>query len=64
MKLARILAVALTAAAAGPSLASAQAGCNTRESSHDNAQIISGKVTVERDRKEITAICSQSWKDT
>ncbi|MCZ6767156.1 MAG: hypothetical protein O7D32_09525 [bacterium] len=58
MKRTRILAVALTAAVAWPSLVSAQAGRNTKEWVQDNAQIISGKATFDRDRKEITAFAA------
>ncbi len=58
MKLTRILAFALTAAVAWPSLSWAQAGRNTRERIQDNAQIIAGKATFDRDRKEITVFAA------
>lgn len=58
MRLTRILVFALTAVVVWPSLSRAQAGRNTRERVQDTAQIITGKVTFDRDRKEITAFAA------
>jgi len=55
MKRTRILTIALTAAILTPSLVSAQ---NTREWVQDNAQIISGKATFDRDQKEVISFAA------